>query len=259
MKTQLDALYSRFYWMRALELDQFCALNIELGENQEDWSRLKKRSGWYNKEQFFGNLCKLWVGTIENLPDGYSKADKEMAILKMGEIVFFKNIGQFLEYRRKGIYSFKVFLKYRKVWQKVTRVPRWKLCLTSLVPRTCLDLVKWPMKNRLKRFCHTHPQLVIYGAAYWGRSYGEYFDQQEIKYSGFCCTRRKPGKFEFCQHPVYVFDEIKKEFDENVGIIVAIEHADEVMAKLEKEMDRRQVFYDPELGKELRYQLGYQN
>lgn len=58
---------------------------------------------------------------------------------------------------------------------------------------------------------------------------------------------------------MYVFDEIKRDFDENVGIIVAIEHAQEVMAKLEREIDRKQFFYEPELGKELRYQLGYQN
>lgn len=259
-KYQSEVLsHSRFYWMRALELSKFCALNIELGKDQEDWSRLKKGSGWYNKELFFRNLCKLWVGTFESLPDSYSEVDKKAAILKSGEIVFFKNMNQFLCYRRKGIYSFGIFVQYLDTWKKVTRVPKWKLCFASLAPKWCLDIAKVPMKHRLEKFCRQHTRIIIYGAAYWGRAYAEYFDQREIKYDGFCCTRRKAGKFEFCQHPVYVFNEIKKEFDENVGIVVAIEHADEVMAKLEKEMDGGQVFYDPELGKELRYQLGYQN
>lgn len=249
--------HSWFYWMRALELDKFCALYLKLEKDQSDWSKLKKTSKWYN--DYFQNLCIRWVKTFEMLPDGYSEKDKQAAILTAGEFAHFKNMEQFLELRRRGLYSFTVFLKYKNIWKRVTRVPKRKLCLASLVPRRFLDLVKKPMKNKLKKFCCSHSRIIIYGAAFWGRAYAEYFDQQGIKYSGFCCTRRKPGKFEFCQYPVYVFDEVKQDFDENVGIVVAIEHADEVMAKLEKEMDRRQVFYDPELGKELRYQLGYQN
>lgn len=258
-KAQKDfMIHSKFYWVRALELNQFHALNLELGENQEDCSRLKKTSEWY-LSKFFLILCEMWVNTFETLPDGYSKEDKRNAILKTGEVCFFRNVKQIFLYRRRGIYSFKVFLKYWNVWKKVTLIPKWKLCLASLTPRICLDLVKRPMKNRLKRFCRLHSRIIIYGAAYWGRAYGEFFDQCGIRYDGFCCTKRKPGKNEFCQHPVYVFDEIKQDFDENVGIVVAIEHAQQVMAKLKKEMNNSQFFYDPELGKELRYQLGYQN
>ena len=250
--------HSRFYWTRALEMKQFRALNLELEKGQEDWSRLKKASGWY-RNYFFLSLCEKWVKTFEGLPDGYSQDDKKNAILKTGEVCFFKDTKQFLLYKRSGIYSFEEFIKYRNVWQKVTRVPKWKLCLVSLVPKFCMDSVKKPMRNRLEKFCSSHSRIIIYGAAFWGRAYAEYFDYCGIKYDGFCCTKRKPGKYEFCQHPVYVFDEIRQEFDENVGVIVAIEHAQEVMTMLEKEMDSNHFFYDPELGKELRFQLGYQS
>lgn len=250
-------MQSRFYWLRALELNPFHALNLELRKDQEDASVLKKASEWY-KDRFFWTLCEKWVKTFENLPEGYSEEDKWAAILKTGEVCFFKNSAQFLVYRRRGIYSFKVFIKYRDVWKKVTKVPKWKLCLVSLIPRACLDFVKKPIKNRLEKFCRAHSRIIIYGAAFWGRVYAEYFDKHGIKYDGFCSTKRKPGKYEFCKHPIYIFDEIKDKFDENVGIVVAIEHAQEVMDKLEKEMDSRQFFYDPELGNELRYQLGYQ-
>lgn len=250
--------HSWFYWRRALDLKQFCALFLELQKTQSDWSVLKKSSSW-SRDHLFYSLCEKWVKTFECLPGGYSEEDKRVAILKLGEVCFFKDMTQFLLYRRKGIFSFKVFLKYRGTWKKVTQVSKWKICMASLVPRNWLDFVKKPMKNRLKGFCKAHSRIIIYGAAFWGRAYAEYLDQCGIKYDGFCCTKRKPGKYEFCQHPVYVFDEIKRDFDENVGIIVAIEHAQEVMAKLEREIDRKQFFYEPELGKELRYQLGYQN
>ena len=250
-------MQSRFYWLRALELNPFHALNLELRKDQEDASVLKKASEWY-KDRFFWTLCEKWVKTFENLPECYSEEDKWAAILKTGEVCFFKNSAQFLVYRRRGIYLFKVFIKYRDVWKKVTKVPKWKLCLVSLIPRACLDFVKKPIKNRLEKFCRAHSRIIIYGAAFWGRAYAEYFDKHGIKYDGFCSTKRKPGKYEFCKHPIYIFDEIKDKFDENVGIVVAIEHAQEVMDKLEKEMDSRQFFYDPELGNELRYQLGYQ-
>lgn len=257
-KMQSNVLHhSVLYWTRARELSHFCALNLALEKGQEDWSPLKKSSVWY-QYYFFRLWCEIWVETIECLP-GYSEEDKQNAILKMGELCYMKNAKQFLVYRRQGFYSFRSVMKYWHVWKKVTCVPRWKLCLLSWAPRPCLDAVKVPMKTRLERFCRSHGRVIIYGAAFWGKAYAEYFEQRGIAYDGFCSTKRKPGKYEFCGRPIYIFDEIKQELDENIGIVVAIEHAQDVIAMLQREMNQRHFFYDLDLGKELRYQLGYQN
>lgn len=244
-----------FFFNRILELKTFSALYLPLTSEFIRFSELKRESQWTNK--LFFALCEGLVQSVQQLPDCYQ--NKRQACQK-GGIAHINGFAQLLTLcKRDGRYSLKVFLKYFNKWPWVTSIPRWQLFLAALVPKWAVSAIALSHKKKghrkLMKFCQAHSRVVLYGAGGCGYCYADYFNKMGIKFDSFCVTRRKPGKFRYCDHPVYELEELKSNLDD-IGFIVAVggNSTGVVIQNLKTLVDRSDIFFEPKFQEEMRYE-----
>jgi len=248
----------RFYFNRILELEQFHALFLSLPHSMIRESKLKKDIGW--RKRFFFVLCEDWVRTIENLPEIYT--GKKTSCVKFGDLFVLRKSELFYHFRSSGLYSFNVYWKYRDAWEKVTSLPKSKLLLAALTPKSLISLNRERNVHiglsKLKKFCSTHPRVVIFGTGVTGEIYDKYFKESGLSYEAFCVSHRKPNKKDFLNHPIYELDEIKK-YPGDIGIVVALidENAKEVLSVLQDIFGDSCIFYDSRFIESARRKVGY--
>lgn len=234
-----------FYFYRLLELDRFCARYLCMPPQSITMSSLKRTIGW--ARNLFYVVCEGWVQTIEGLPDYYT--GKERAMSGADGFSFMRTITQFYRYKQRGIYSMRVYLKYRSVWHKVTSIPRRELFLAALVPgpavKAFYGLRKRNGQRKLQRFCAAHERIVIYGTGVLGKLYARYFGRQGIPFEGFCVSRRKP-KHTALGYPVYELAELENAAAGSVGFVLAMnrDHVGEVLSAVKKTAADWDIFCD---------------
>lgn len=247
-----------FYFYRILELERFCALHLSVSGSQISESKLKKDIGW--RDQMFSVVCERWVQTIMGLPDFYT--NKESACVKLGDLSLLREIEWFYHFRKKGFYSLKVYHKYHHVWSNVTSIPRAQLLVAACTPKSLIKLHEKIYKTmrlaKLRKFCKSHPRIMIYGTGGTGAIYDQYFKKEGLHYEAFCVSHRKPDKAEYLQHPVYEFDEIKHASKE-IGYVFALVaiNVEDVLTIIGNSVDKSHIFYEPGLVKIIRRENGY--
>ena len=247
-----------FYFCRIAELDGFCALHLSLPGNYMRLSTLKLSSCWHS--DFFYVLCESWVQTIEELPNSY--IHKKEGCAKFGDLDLLNTNDSFYRFKESGLYSLKVFLKYRHIWDKVTSQPRRRLLCAALLPKGVVSLYyrirEKYILERLKRFCNTYSRIIIYGAGTEGNIYAKFLDKHGIYYDAFCVTHRKQEKTEYLRHPIYELAELMQNL-EGTGFIIAMteNNAKEVVSMLQEKADHAIIFYKPAFNRDVRQGIGY--
>ncbi|RKJ42005.1 hypothetical protein D7X94_00565 [Acutalibacter sp. 1XD8-33] len=255
-ETMIWHAYMSFYFHRILELETFSAVYLPFRSDGMRISELKADSQWTNG--FFFVLCEGLVQTIRELPDCY--LNKQTICVRNTEELYFDRLSTLIRaYRRDNRYSLKVFLHYFQVWDWVTSIPRWQLFLAALVPKWTVSAIgayhKRMGQRKLEKLCRTHSRIILYGAGGCGYVYSDYFKKMGMDYEAFCVTRRKPGKFQYCGHPVYELEELKSNLN-NVGFIVAVggNSTGVVFQNLLALVDRKDIFFEPKFQAEIRYE-----
>lgn len=231
-----------FYFYRILELDRFCAFCLSMTPRLIRYSKLKIESSWI--KNYFYIQCEGFVQTIKGLPDYYTNKEQ---VLTDARTLPIKNIYQFYRYKEFGIYSMRIFLKYRAVWNVITPFPKWKLFLIALVPRPLVkafrSLRRTVGRTRLQKFCAAHKRIVIYGTGFMGDLYARYFDHLGLAYEAFCVSRRKSPQQENLHRPVYEFSELKH-MAGNIGFVIAMEerNAVEVLPAVQEAVSNHDIF-----------------
>lgn len=254
----LDFVHVSFYFYRILELEQFHALHLSVPSSQCKISKLKKVSGWV--DNFFSVLCEGWVQTIEGLPDFYTT--KGSACVKLGDLSLIDRIDRFYQFRKHGVYSLKIYLKYKNVWNKVTSFSSIQLLAVACMPQFLIKLYEKTYRifliTKLRIFCKKHSRIIIYGAGDNGEIYDQLFKREGLSYDAFCVSHRKPNKTKYLQHPVCEFDEIKS-VSKEIGFVIALseEHTKEVLPTVYNTIDKKHIFYEADLQKSIRLERGY--
>lgn len=247
-----------FYFYRILELERFCAFYLSVPTSQVRFSELRKSIAW--RKNMFSVLCEEWVKTIDKLPDFYR--NKEPAYIKMGDFSLLNETDWAYQYRKDGLYSLAVYCKYKNVWSKVTSTPRAQLLAAACMPKILINLYEKVYRAvglaKLRKFCKTHPRIVIYGTRTIGLIYNQYFKREGLSYEAFCVSHRGLNRTEYLQHPVYEFDEIKNDA-KGIGFVIAMreESAGVVLRIIDNFVDKSCIFYDPNFVKNIRRKAGY--
>ena len=246
-----------FYLNRILELDKFQSLNISFPRKAVRTSVYKKDSGWMN--EYFEYVCEGWIGTINSLPKVYISKDK--AIFKFTQD-YLPNASGFFQFKRRGVFSIKRWLKYYSIWPEITSVSRGRLLLIALLPRRLInDFYSLRLKRRagrLRKFCASHPHTVIYGKGMQGFMLGKYLCDEDIKFDAFCVSHHAMENEQFMGYPVLQFSE--SAFDmAKTGFIVGVapNNAPEVVSNLKEVTREDHILVDFPLVNEIRYRYGY--
>lgn len=249
--------YYIFYFVRFLELNNFHALHLRISGMRV--SPLKK-STFYSHD-LVSQTVENTVAVHCQLPVRYSNRWKSCAWC--ASMIVLGTFSDILLYRREGFYSLRHFIRYWSNWDKVTSLPRSQLFIAAILPRRFLTWQYEKRKQnglkRLRDFCERHKKIAIYGAGTRGNVMGEYMELHHIPYDCYCVTSRRPGKTEFRQHPVRAFSEIDAEELKDTGFVLSLYqiYLDEVLSALLEKVDRRDILYDIQFDKDIRYELGY--
>lgn len=246
-----------YYFERAAELDGFHGFVLSLPFRSVRFSMYKKDSVW--TESVFSYVCEGWVQVIEGLPERYIHKDK---VIREFSRDYFFNSECFLQYRRRGLFSYGLCQKYWGVWKKVTPVSRLSLLAIALLPRKWLNrayrLDFQKRLSQLKRFCASHSKIVIYGKGTQGYLYGKFLMDQHLKLDGFCVSHSVSEGEQFMGYPVRTFTKPEDGGGETGYIIgVASGNAPAVLATLQAAVPGDHFFLDLKLSNEIRYQYGY--
>ena len=246
-----------YYLWRAAEIEKFESLVLSLPFRSVRFSMHKKDSVW--TEAVFPYICEGWVRAIESLPKRYIHKDRVISEFSRD---YFVNPECFLQYRRRGTFSYRICKKYWGVWEKVTPVSRFTLLAVSLIPQKLLNglykLGFYKRLLRLKKFCNSHSQIVIYGKGTQGRLYGEFLEANHLKLDGFCVSHAVTKGEQFMGYPVHMFTK-PEEGPCKTGYIIGVAsgNAPEVLASLKATVPGDHFFLDLRLSNEIRYQYGY--
>lgn len=246
-----------YYLWKAAELEKFESLIVSLPFRSVRFSMYKKDSVW--TQSVFSYICEGWVQTIESLPKEYVHKDSVIAEFSRD---YFVNAECFLQYRRRGVFSFQLCRKYWNVWRKVTSVSRLVLLAIALIPRQCLngiyELDFQRRFSRLRRFCEAHSKIVVYGKGTQGYLYGKFLTDRQLKLNGFCVSHPVPEGERFMGQPVHTFAKPEEGPGETGYIIgVASGNVPDVLAALQEKVPGNHFFLDLKLSNEIRYQYGY--
>lgn len=211
-----------FYFTRACQLKEFCALHYSVLPGEFISSPLKKQSGWYNEIFFIS--CVAWVDTIERLPQCYTK--KKEAMIKQGKYVLLREKKDFCSLKFQKIYGIKEFLKYFFKWKKICTVSKRDLFFISITPNFILKK-KYQYKKRdnnivdkLLCFCFEHEEVYIYGAGMYASKFIEFLKQRQTKISGIIVSNGKKNKEEFRGYKIFEVHEMDPK--KNLGIVIAL-------------------------------------
>lgn len=246
-----------FYFNRILEMNHFCALHLAIDPQIVRGSKYKKAPGWVHKS--FQVLFEEWIPTIEGLPDYYTEKDE--AIKKIG--FFGLCTSRAMCYRRiDKDYSVKEYFKYKYLWSKLTTIPKYKLFTLALTPSGVIkQLLEYKIGKarelrKLKIFYSSFSQIVIFGIGDSAFRYAQYFEQQGIKFRGFC-AQRSHGKKEYMGYRIFSINDLVQM--EPVGIIVALgeDGAKIAVPDIAKKLSADNIYFSADLEPVILYELGY--
>ncbi|NBK79421.1 hypothetical protein D5272_12705 [bacterium D16-76] len=258
LKTSIGGFtHISFLFHRIIELEQFCGLNLKLGKYRYGFSPEKKTSSWY--QNCFSTWVFKWTEVIESLPDYYE--NKTAVVMAQGGSLF-GDIDSFKRLKVDGVYSFKEFICYIKYWGKVTKIPLFKLFLTSIAPKFFVRAVgKMRLSTttkKLKKFCRTHREIYILGAGRIGEIYGEYFIKNSIPFQGFFILPGKSANDKVLGHPTFEFEK-SHHLLRNAGIVLALGPDDTKMGL--KTLSRlgyaKNIFNAPSMRRDIAFASGY--
>lgn len=252
--------YFIFYFRRILELRPFSALSLSLtGRKTNRWSLPERKKTIYD-HNMIQYLCEGWMRTYERIPNDYKEKWKVCA--KAASIYATGRLSDFYLYKRKEMFGWTDFVKYWDTWSKVTEIPRVLLAFPAITPRKILKIcheskMNWKEKQ-METFCRRHKRVFIYGAGTNGAIVGSYMTAHGMGYEAYCTTEKKPGKDFFKGYPVYEFEELFVDCDENTGFVIAMRqrNAKAVLRALEKCIDAKHCFYYPMLVADIREEMG---
>lgn len=215
------------------------------------YSKFKIESSWV--KNYFYIQCEGFVQTIEGLPDYYTNKEQ---VLTDARTLPIKSIDQFYRYKEFGIYSMRVFLKYRAVWSVIAPFPKWKLFLVALVPRPLVKgfhgLRRTVGRTKLQKFCTAHKRIIIYGTGFVGNLYAQYFDRLGLDFEAFCVSRRKTPRQENLHRPVYEFSELKH-MAGDIGFVLAMEERNiaEVLPTVQEVVSDHDIFCNVKFNEDI--------
>lgn len=240
-----------FYFNKLASMTSFKALHLSLNPSLLSTSGLREKYGWYGET--FYVICCGWVQTIKKLPSCYK--DKREAMVKFGRYTVL-NTMDLLKLREDGYFNKSIYKQYRGVWREVCDIPIIKLYMIASMPTLINRLMRkawtyfkaFKCRVHLKKFLKQYTEIIIYGAGRKAFRYGEYFNEKNISYNGYCVTESGDNVSELLGHPVYSLAEIQESLN-NVGIILALNsvNAEEVIEILQSKGMKENVFYDDDL------------
>lgn len=164
-----------FYLEQILKLKEF--KGIFIGNHIKwRWDSPLKREQIYWREHVFQAWAKSYVDTIMLLPERYTEKEK---VIKCSDNIVPGRFSRsmLIRYRLKGLYSFPVFLRYRKYFPLVTNV-RIKTCFAiSCIPAFILrilygkyDIEESMWETRLQDIMKVikDKNIIVYGAGLYG-------------------------------------------------------------------------------------------
>lgn len=215
-----------FYYNQILQVENFLALRLPVNTCDFTSSFYKKESGWVNNT--FEIFCVSWLKTIEGLPSVYDPS-KSIAIKKHGRYVMLRNPHDFYLLKKRNIYNFKVFLKYRKQLPKVSDVPLFKLMLVAITPIKLLKAVfycgKESSEKKIKKlidFCRAHDNLYIYGAGKVGFEMANFLLKHQQAFKAFCVTNSSGNLSTMLDRPIYSIDNLSESQKKDAYFIISI-------------------------------------
>lgn len=228
-----------FCFEKICTMNHFRAKHLSFDPGCLRISPMKRNTiGW--KDDAFYIFCICWPSVIMALPDCYQ--DKKLAIRKHGI-----NSGMFLErtlmqFREEGLYTYKVYKKYEKIWQDLTSVSNKKLKMISLIPPKWVGILQFKhfynwvkVKKRIAKFTRKYSKIYLYGCGAKAANFAQCLEENNIEFEGFIVTSARDEKKTFMNKRVLQF-EADILFDSQVGLILALNknNAEEVMDVINK-------------------------
>ncbi len=224
-----------YFFMVAFFLEQIRKLKSFKGifiGNRVKWRRDSpmKGSQIYWKDYVFPAWAKSYVDTIMMLPEIYTK--KEMVIRRSDNI----GPGRFsrsmlIRYRLNGLYSLRIFLRYRKYLPLVSRVSLWRCMAISCIPVFVLrvlygnvNIEEGSWKERLEDILKEigNQKIIVYGAGLYGERVVKELkkENREDQIIGIAVTDRAQSVLSVEEVKVYELRELS-EYRSKAAVIVA--------------------------------------
>lgn len=220
-----------FYLEKISVLRGFSAKHVSVSKWILTPSAVKKSSGWRNDTFYVWGYC--FPNAINALPDYYNKRVKEAIIKKHGICSEVFGIRNLLKLRADGLYDIEIYKEFKKEWNTLTDVPKWKLrkiaCMTleqvrqeqeSLKSQERIRKHKEQMKY-LKQFSSQYERIYIYGAGKCARRYAGYLEKMHIGYEGFVVSDLIDNAREIDGHPVWEISELNVK-EKDTGIVLGL-------------------------------------
>lgn len=203
----------KLYSELACKVDDFDAIVLNY-DNAITISGFKTDVGW--RKQFLQVTVEGWKNIIEDLN---VTADTKDYILNY----VYKNINidkdYLLRLRVWDVYNKECFEKYKDY------ITNWVTETEAIeildIPTEELNVWYEAPKKRLDIFCRKHPQILIYGAGQFAKSWYSIFYNLNIDVSGFIVSDKDKNPSEIMKLPVRTFDEIKNDLNDT-GIVIGI-------------------------------------
>lgn len=215
-----------FYFEMISRLDSFRALYLAVNQEIRQSQRII-RSGWY--KDAFKVMCEYWPSTIKALPSWYT--NKDAAIHKLGLAGCLSPM-TILEYRKEGVYNWRVVLRYRDILKRMSGLTGLQLWSMAWIhPKLAYYIGVGDITGfvgalqtirRLHGFCEQYDTIYIYGAGMKAKLYGSYLHRKGIIFAGFLVTQRKGNPGNLLGRPVMEFSCFKEE-GKKAGIILGLE------------------------------------
>ena len=93
-------------------------------------SQLKRVSWWRNGEAFLKIYCEDFINFVDKLPQCYENKDEFIRKNADGELT----IDDLILLRKQKFLNYNIYLKYRKQWERVLRIPKRIVKMISILP-----------------------------------------------------------------------------------------------------------------------------
>jgi len=213
------------YLERMCKMSTLNVWHLTMREDEISASTLRTGSKWI--KDTFKVWAKGWPTFIDLLPDKYvSKSYVKKTISKYAGILSYKNM---VGLRASGIYDSQVYKQYQPGIKEVSNVPI-GLCkiLSYVSPGIVQYRPKWTVKEwfiyqRLHRFGRKYKRIYIYGCGALGAYASELLERGGDAIVGYIVS--SPDNEKKIYRDKEVIGYSKSLFDENVGIILALNNS----------------------------------